>query len=98
MALRICGWRPGVDIAVVSRILGHSQIGITADTYSHLLEGVGRAAAEAATAMVPRAPRALPAETAGLPSGSHLAPRETDWFAADSPLTWVNAVRLSMIS
>ena len=47
----------GVDIAVVSKQLGHSTIGLTADTYSHLLEGVGRRAAELAMGLVPRAPR-----------------------------------------
>jgi integrase len=50
----------GVDIAVVSKILGHGSISITADTYAHLLEGVGRAAAEAAWALVPRAHRGAP--------------------------------------
>jgi integrase len=60
----------GADIAVVSKILGHGSIGITADTYGHLLEGVGRAASEAASALVPRAPR-IPA---GHPSGTHGAP------------------------
>ncbi len=44
----------GTDIAVVSKMLGHSSIAITADTYSHLLEGVGRKAADAADALVPR--------------------------------------------
>jgi site-specific recombinase XerD len=44
----------GTDIAVVSKLLGHSSIGITVDTYSHLLEGVGRAAAERAYALIPR--------------------------------------------
>jgi integrase len=44
----------GVDIAAVSKMLGHSSISITADTYSHLLRGVGRQAAEAAMALVPR--------------------------------------------
>jgi integrase len=44
----------GVDIAVVSKQLGHSTITLTADTYSHLLEGVGRQAAERAMALVPR--------------------------------------------
>jgi integrase len=44
----------GVPMAVVSKRLGHSSISITADTYSHLLEGVGHAAAEAAAALVPR--------------------------------------------
>jgi integrase len=44
----------GVDIALVSKLLGHSSIGLTVDTYSHLLEGVGKEAAERATALVPR--------------------------------------------
>lgn len=47
----------GVDLAVVSKRLRHSSHSITADTYTHLLEGVGRQAAEAARAIVPRAPR-----------------------------------------
>jgi integrase len=47
----------GVDIAVVSKVLGHSTIALTADTYSHLLAGVGRAAADAADALVLRQPR-----------------------------------------
>jgi integrase len=36
----------GVDIAIVSKVLGHSQISLTADTYSHLLEGIGKDAAQ----------------------------------------------------
>jgi integrase len=44
----------GTDIALVSKLLGHSSIGITVDTYAHLLEGVGRAAADRASALVPR--------------------------------------------
>ncbi len=47
----------GVDLAVVSKMLGHSSITITADTYAHLLEGVGRQAAEAADALIPRMTR-----------------------------------------
>lgn len=50
----------GVSMTIVSKRLGHSSITITADTYSHLLEGVGRAAAEASAALVPRA--SVPAE------------------------------------
>ena len=42
----------GVDVAVVSKRLGHSSVRLTVDTYSHLLEGVGRGAADAAEAMV----------------------------------------------
>ena len=52
----------GVDIALVSKLLGHSSIGVTVDTYSHLLDGVGRDAAERATALVPRAPRHEPCD------------------------------------
>ncbi len=44
----------GVDMGVISKTLGHSSISITADTYSHLLGGVGKAASEAAAALVPR--------------------------------------------
>ena len=44
----------GVDIALVSKLLGHSSISLTSDTYSHLLEGVRRDAAERASALVPR--------------------------------------------
>jgi hypothetical protein len=43
-----------VPLAVVSKRLGHSSIALTADTYSHLLQGVDRRAAEAAAALVPR--------------------------------------------
>jgi integrase len=49
----------GVDVALVSKRLGHSSVAITADTYSHLLAGVGREAAERAAALVPRAAPAI---------------------------------------
>lgn len=49
----------GIPIAVVSKRLGHSSIAITSDTYSHLLDGVGRQAAEAAAALVPRETQAV---------------------------------------
>lgn len=44
----------GIDMSVISKVLGHSSISITSDTYSHLLTGVGKAASEAAAALVPR--------------------------------------------
>lgn len=47
----------GTDIAVVSKVLGHSSVAITSDTYSHLLAGVGKASAERANGLVPRAQR-----------------------------------------
>ena len=46
-----------VELAVISKRLGHSSLAITAGTYSHLLEGVGASAAEKAAALVPRANR-----------------------------------------
>jgi hypothetical protein len=49
--------KAGADISVVSKVLGHSSVAITSDTYAHLLEGVGREAAERAMALVPRASR-----------------------------------------
>ena len=53
----------GIPVEVVSKRLGHSSINLTMDTYSHLLEGVGRRAAEAAMGLVPRNPKA-PSEPA----------------------------------
>lgn len=44
----------GIDIAVISKRLGHSRISLTSDTYGHLIGTVGRTAAEAAAAVVPR--------------------------------------------
>lgn len=43
----------GVDIAVVSKRLGHSTIAVTSDLYSHLLSDANRAAADAAESMLP---------------------------------------------
>ncbi len=46
----------GVDVAVISKRLGHSSIRITADVYGHLLPGAGRQAADAMEALLrPRA-------------------------------------------
>ena len=36
----------GVDVKVISQSLGHANIGITLDTYAHLLPGMGRTAAK----------------------------------------------------
>ena len=47
----------GTHLKVVSEMLGHSTITITADTYTSVLPAVARAAAEATSALVPRAPR-----------------------------------------
>jgi len=44
----------GVPLPIVSKLLGHSSVAITSDTYSHLLAGVGEAAAEQMAALVRR--------------------------------------------
>lgn len=44
----------GVPLAVVSKRLGHSSVQVTSDSYGHLLDGVGTAAATAAAALIPR--------------------------------------------
>lgn len=44
----------GADIALVSKRLGHSSIGITSDVYSHLIGDRARLAAENASALIPR--------------------------------------------
>lgn len=43
----------GTDITIVSKRLGHSTIGVTADLYGHLFASAGQAAADAAEALVP---------------------------------------------
>ncbi|WP_147391993.1 tyrosine-type recombinase/integrase [Amnibacterium setariae] len=49
----------GVELAIVSKRLGHSSIAITNDLYSHLLKDANRQAGEAAEALVPRASKGL---------------------------------------
>jgi hypothetical protein len=44
-----------VQLETVSKRLGHSSVALTSATYSHLLRGAGRVAAERAAALVPRA-------------------------------------------
>ena len=48
----------GIPVEIVSKRLCHGSTGLTSDAYSHMLEGVGRYAAEAAAALVP--PASLP--------------------------------------
>lgn len=55
----------GVDMNVVSRRLGHSRSSFTADVYNHLLEGVGRDAAERAAGWIPRRHQAEEASPLG---------------------------------
>jgi hypothetical protein len=78
----------GVPIEVVSKILGHSSIALTADTYSHLLQGVARPAADAASALVPRAE---------LHGGDHRvttsAPKTPQDVASEEETPWSGGVR-----
>ncbi len=55
----------GVDMKVVSERLGHSQISVTADLYTHVNQGVGRDAANRIAGVLKPPARALP--TASLP-------------------------------
>ncbi|MGV9269938.1 tyrosine-type recombinase/integrase [Kitasatospora sp. NPDC003701] len=50
----------GVDIRVVSEMLGHSDTSITRDTYQTVLSELARDAAEAVVALVPRRRRTVP--------------------------------------
>lgn len=47
----------GVDMNIISKRLGHARSSFTADTYAHMLDGVGRDAAEKAAALIPRRSR-----------------------------------------
>ena len=44
----------GTDIAVVSKLLGHSSIAIIADVYAHLVAGIGQRAVEGAAELTAR--------------------------------------------
>ena len=65
----------GANLKVVSEMLGHSSIGITADTYTSVLPEVARAAAEAAARLVPR----TTSTDRRVPIASPSAAVETTW-------------------
>ena len=71
----------GVDMKIVSAMLRHSSITITADTYTSVLPETARAAAEAAVAMVPRKPvksaAVTPRPAAPAPPRPHQSPKTT---------------------
>ena len=66
----------GVDIKIVSERLGHSQIAVTADLYTHVNRGVGQAAAAQIAAILTQADSAVP--TASLPQAPQDASEEGD--------------------
>src|SRR5688572_17308493 len=55
--LACLAYRATKDLKLVSQLMGHSGIQITADIYTSLFEEVDRAAAEAVAAIVPRTVR-----------------------------------------
>jgi len=57
-ARRRCRSRPASTSPIISKRLGQSKISLTSDTYRHLIGTVGKTAAEAAAAIVPRQRRA----------------------------------------
>jgi hypothetical protein len=71
----------GADMKVVSHMLRHSSITITADTYTSVLPETARQAAEAAVAIVPRAAALsqanAPSPASPVPHRSHTDPETT---------------------
>ncbi|MBC7374653.1 MAG: tyrosine-type recombinase/integrase [Frankiales bacterium] len=63
----------GANLQVVSEMLGHSTIAITADTYTSVLPEVARQAAEAAVRLVPRRTPTGYRGPMSAPCRSHLA-------------------------
>ncbi|MGW0626070.1 tyrosine-type recombinase/integrase [Streptomyces sp. NPDC002758] len=77
----------GVELAIVSKRLGHSSISITSDTYSHLLGGVGRDAADRASALVPRRRRTAPDAPSGDQRDHSVTTSAADSAAEQAPET-----------
>ncbi len=63
----------GVPMAIVSKMLRHSSIGITVDTYGHLSEDTARAASDAIGQLLDAAFEAALAEPSRT-AGAHNAP------------------------
>lgn len=54
------------DIALVSKMVGHSAVSVTADIYAHLIGSAGRNAANAAASLVPRSAQHNATDSASL--------------------------------
>jgi hypothetical protein len=69
-------WRPAVDVKVVSERLGHSTTAITADLYTHVHRGVGRAAADKiASVLEPHVANKAGTDASALPAHeAHIGP------------------------
>jgi site-specific recombinase XerD len=44
----------GNDLAIVSKLAGHSSVSITADLCTHMLKGIGQRVVDGAAALIPR--------------------------------------------
>jgi integrase len=66
----------GVDLKVVSERLGHSQIAITADLYTHVNSGPGRAAADQ---IARRAQASYPSGSCSIPAAGTRNPSSGGW-------------------
>jgi hypothetical protein len=64
----------GANLKVVSEMLGHSTIAITADTYTSVLPEVAREVAEAAVRLVPRRTSVVHPGPISAPSGDQRPP------------------------
>ncbi len=64
----------GEDILIVSRVLGHSSVGITGDIYAHMIGSATRRAVDNAAALVPTRGAAHTMHTQGEESGNEKAP------------------------
>ena len=66
----------GVEMKVVSERLGHSQMSVTADLYTHVNRGLGRDAADRIAAVLGPASETVP--TAPLPHSPESGPQKKD--------------------
>lgn len=58
-----------VDLAIVFKRPRYSSVTLAADTYQHLIEGVGKATADAAASLVPHRTRCQPASNGARVAG-----------------------------
>lgn len=72
----------GVDLKTVSTMLGHSQIGLTADTYASVVPGLQREAAARIDAILATAP------TSGDSSRTRVTTGVNDTATTSTALKW----------
>jgi integrase len=80
----------GVDLKVVSERLGHSQLAVTADLYTHVHLGLGQDAADRIASTLELSENAVP--SAFLAHDPEAAPKEGEDTASDTPDHALNPV------